>query len=100
MAEHDFKSGQGISKTERRCIVGYRPQRDANSTPAVNLSGKWLREAGFEVGTGVSLKVMDGCLMLIPDGPEERRLWAKEQQLKSQQEELGQARQRIKAVLA
>ncbi|CAX54882.1 uncharacterized protein EpC_11030 [Erwinia pyrifoliae Ep1/96] len=38
------------------------------------------------MGTGVSLTVLDGCLLPIPDSREERRLRAMEQQLKAQQQ--------------
>ncbi|ADP13269.1 hypothetical protein EJP617_35880 [Erwinia sp. Ejp617] len=50
------------------------------------------------MGTGVSLTVLDGCLLPIPDSREERRLRAMEQQLKAQQQE--QAKQRMIAMLA
>ncbi|ADP09921.1 conserved uncharacterized protein [Erwinia sp. Ejp617] len=100
MAEHDSKSERGISKTQRRVIVGYRPRGGERDTPQVSIAGKWLAEAGFSVGTGVSLTVLDGCLLLIPDSREERRLRAMELQLKAQQQELELARQRIKTVLA
>ncbi|CAO95920.1 hypothetical protein ETA_08740 [Erwinia tasmaniensis Et1/99] len=52
------------------------------------------------MGTGVSLAVLDGCLLPIPDSREERRLRAMEQQLKAQQQELEQAKQRMIAMLA
>ena len=100
MAEHDCISAGKISKAERRCIVGYRPKGGDRSTPQVSISGKWLAEAGFEVGTGVSLKVMDGCLMLIPDGPEERRLQQELAHLEQQKREMEQARQQAMALLA
>ena len=38
------------AKTERTIIVGYRPQGAKKNTPSLTLSGKWLREAGFETG--------------------------------------------------
>lgn len=49
MAERHSKSGTAAdkaAKTERQHLVGYRPQRGDTSTPALNLSGKWLRERG------------------------------------------------------
>ena len=30
-------------------------------------SAKWLREAGFEIGTGVTVKISEGCLILLAD---------------------------------
>ncbi|MCT2385930.1 type I toxin-antitoxin system SymE family toxin [Erwinia pyrifoliae] len=100
MAEHDSKSERGISKTQRRVIVGYRPKGGERDTPQVSITGKWLAEAGFAVGTGVSLTVLEGCLLLIPDSREEKRLRAMEQQLKAQQQELEQTKQRMIAMLA
>ncbi|WP_369012130.1 growth inhibitor PemK [Erwinia pyrifoliae] len=99
MAEHDSKSERGISKTQRRVTVGYRPKGGERDTPQVSIAGK-PAEAGFSVGTGVSLAVLDGCLLLIPDSREERRLRAMEQQLKAQQQELEQTKQRMIAMLA
>ncbi|MFS2223466.1 SymE family type I addiction module toxin [Pantoea sp. B65] len=57
-----------MSKTERRCIVRYRPQRGDHNTPALNLYGKWLREAGFETGSTVTVRVEASCLILITGG--------------------------------
>jgi toxic protein SymE len=42
--------------------------------PQMNIAGKWLAKVGFEVGTGVSLKLLDGCMLLIPDNCEKSRL--------------------------
>lgn len=55
-------------------LVSYRLKVGDCSTPQMSIAGKWLAEAGLEVGTGVSLKVMDGCLVLIPDSRNETRL--------------------------
>ncbi len=46
---------------QRRVTVGYRPKGGERDTPQVSIAGKWLAEAGFAVGTGVSLTVLDGC---------------------------------------
>ncbi|CDH21281.1 hypothetical protein XBKQ1_330036 [Xenorhabdus bovienii str. kraussei Quebec] len=56
MAEHDCISEQRISKAQRRYIVGYVPKRGDTSTPNINLKGKWLREAGFEIGAHLTVK--------------------------------------------
>ena len=72
------------AKTERTLIVGYRPQGANKNTPSLTLSGKWLREAGFETGQQVSVKVMDGCIVLMAYGEQVQKLLAelKETQLK------------------
>ncbi|MEA0480098.1 SymE family type I addiction module toxin, partial [Escherichia coli] len=37
-------------------------------------SAKWLREAGFEIGTGVTVKISEGCLILLADNNEVQEL--------------------------
>ena len=65
----------------------------------MNFAGKCLTEVGFEVGTGVSMKVLDGCLLLIPDSREERRLRQLEEKLNRERSELEQARLKMMAAL-
>ena len=52
------------AKTERTIVVGYRPQSANKNTPSLTLSGKWLRKAGQQV----SVKVMEGCIVLMAYG--------------------------------
>ncbi|WP_367395419.1 hypothetical protein [Pantoea sp. Ep11b] len=52
------------------------------------------------MGTGVSLKVLDGCLLLIPDNREETRLRHEQAQLARQRREMEQTRQQALALLA
>ena len=63
-------ASQEIVKNQRRYTVGYVPNRGDTSTPALNLSGKWLREAGFDSGIGVTVKIAGDCIVLIPDKDE------------------------------
>ncbi|AYA39747.1 type I toxin-antitoxin system SymE family toxin [Xenorhabdus nematophila] len=59
------------AKTERYYTVGYVPQNDkAKAPPAIHLKGQWLKAAGFEIGGSVTVKIMEGCLVLIPDSDE------------------------------
>ena len=60
-----------VSGTERHLIVGYRPQGRDTSTPSLTLSGKWLRAAGFDTGKRFTVKVMDGCIVLLPQSDKE-----------------------------
>lgn len=53
-------------KTERHYTVRYVPNRGDTSTPALNLSGKWLREVGFDTGAKVTVKIAEDCIVLIP----------------------------------
>lgn len=62
------------AKTERSLIMGYRPHGGDKSTPSVTLSGKWLREAGFDTGQQVNVKVMDGCIVLMAYSQQEQTL--------------------------
>ena len=36
------------------------------STPAIMLKGQWLREAGFECGTSITVKCEEGRLIITP----------------------------------
>ncbi len=78
------------AKTERRYTVSYVPSQNGPSTPAINLSGKWLKDAGFDTGTGVTVKIAGDCIVLIPDGDEVQAL----------REQLKQMKQAIKTVKA
>lgn len=63
------------------------------STPKIILSGKWLRTAGFDTGQQISVKVMNGCIVLMVYGEQEQRL----------QDELQESQQKliiIKSTLA
>ncbi|MBD8128260.1 SymE family type I addiction module toxin [Pantoea agglomerans] len=62
-----FSSEGAPSKTQRRYTIGYQPKRGDCSTPAIHLSGKWLREAGFDTGTIITVKIEQGCLVLVPE---------------------------------
>ncbi|MBK5144384.1 type I addiction module toxin, SymE family [Budviciaceae bacterium BWR-B9] len=77
-----------LSITQRRYTVGYIPNRGDTSTPLLNLSGKWLKEAGFDTGTGVTVKITEGCIVLIPDNDEVKEL----------REQLKQVKQAVKVM--
>lgn len=77
-----------IAETERSIIVGYRPHGLDKSTPKLQLSGKWLREAGFDTGAHITVKVMNGCIVLVPFSNKEETLAA----------ELNEVRQALSAV--
>jgi len=56
--------------------VGYRPQGGDTSTPQITLSGKWLSEAGFEPGQHYTVKISDGCLVVMAMNSREEELLA------------------------
>ena len=62
---HSIPDGP-IAETERSVIVGYRPHGLDKSTPKLQLSGKWLRDVGFDTGAHITVKVMNGCIVLVP----------------------------------
>ncbi|HHT8351408.1 TPA: SymE family type I addiction module toxin [Raoultella ornithinolytica] len=70
-----------VSGTECQLLVGYRPNGRDTSTPSLTLSGKWLREAGFDTGKPVTVKVMDGCIVLMPLSEKEEMLKAELQKI-------------------
>lgn len=76
------------AETERCIIVGYRPQGRDRSTPKLQLAGKWMREVGFDTGAHITVKVMNGCIVLVPFSNREETLLA----------ELNEARQALSAV--
>ncbi|GKX55708.1 hypothetical protein SOASR030_18200 [Leminorella grimontii] len=75
-------SSTSPAKTQRRYTVGYEPNHGDTSTPALHLSGKWLREAGFETGVGVTVKIAGDCIVLIPDNDEVHELRKQIKQVK------------------
>ncbi|KNC92849.1 SymE family type I addiction module toxin [Trabulsiella odontotermitis] len=74
--------------TERKIIVGYRPQGLDTSTPSLHLSGKWMRAAGFDTGRHVTVKVMQGCIVLVAYSEQEQKLL----------DELTHAKQKLKGI--
>ncbi|WP_244967842.1 SymE family type I addiction module toxin [Xenorhabdus budapestensis] len=80
-------------KTERYYIVGYVPQNGRpNPRPAINLTGRWLKAVGFEIGGTLTVKIMEGCLVLIPDSDDTRSF---KQQYQRQQDELSEIKLRM-----
>ena len=43
---------------------GYQYQY--KSTPAIMLKGQWLREAGFDCGTSITVTCEEGRLVIVP----------------------------------
>ena len=74
MADSHSTPDTDQSGTERSVIVGYRPNVFDKSTPKIILSGKWLRAAGFDTGQQITVKVMNGCIVLMVYGEQEQRL--------------------------
>ncbi|BES83358.1 hypothetical protein PEC302107_40850 [Pectobacterium araliae] len=62
-----------ISQHERFTRVDYRPIKGNHDTPAINLSGHWLKEAGFSTGQPLKLRIMPGCIVITTQ--DIRALW-------------------------
>ncbi|EEK5904814.1 type I toxin-antitoxin system SymE family toxin [Salmonella enterica subsp. enterica serovar Carrau] len=70
-----------MSDTQRRYKVGYVSARHINSKtcmttyhsqpPCQHLKGDWLEEAGFETGSGVTVKISQECILLMADSNEQ-----------------------------
>ncbi|PHM59279.1 SymE family type I addiction module toxin [Xenorhabdus sp. KK7.4] len=100
MAKAHSKQNRAVNKaakTERYYTVGYVPQNDkANSPPAIHLKGQWLKQAGFEIGGTLTVKIMDGCLVLIPDSDDTRTI---RQQYQRQQNQLSEIKLRMRELI-
>jgi len=72
------------------------PNWGDTSTPNINLKGKWLREAGFETGAHLTVKISDGCILIIKDNKEVDELKHKQEELSQQLRDIKLANQNIK----
>ncbi|WP_045959712.1 SymE family type I addiction module toxin [Xenorhabdus poinarii] len=85
------------AKTERYYTVGYVPQNGRpNPRPAINLTGRWLKTAGFEIGGSLTVKIMAGCLVLIPASSETNSL---KQQYQRQRAQLSEIKLRMRELI-
>lgn len=50
--------------TTRCYTMGYVSDAKYQPVPAVTLKGHWLKEMGFDTGTALEVRVMDGCMIL------------------------------------
>ncbi|ASN84474.1 type I toxin-antitoxin system SymE family toxin [Pectobacterium versatile] len=68
-----------ISQAERFTRVGYRPIKGNHDTPAINITGQWLKDAGFTTGQPLKLRIMPGCIVITTQ--DIRELWGNLQAL-------------------
>ncbi|WP_423062208.1 SymE family type I addiction module toxin [Citrobacter portucalensis] len=73
-----------MSHTNRKTKI---PTRYTQS-PSLHLKGDWLEEAGFETGRCVTVKISQGCIVLMADCNEVQEL----------REQLYQAKQVVKGI--
>ena len=58
---------QNASAKPRRLKVGYKPLKSPGvEVPFLPLRGRWLRDAGFEIGRNVKIEVSGGRLTIEP----------------------------------
>ncbi|TSJ59706.1 type I addiction module toxin, SymE family [Atlantibacter subterranea] len=93
---HTHPSSERTAKTQRRYTVGYLPNHGDTSTPTITLSGKWLREAGFDTGRGISVHIAGDCIVLIPDNDEAQAL---REELKEVKATVKDMRQKLSVLL-
>ncbi|MDE9557840.1 SymE family type I addiction module toxin [Xenorhabdus bovienii] len=60
------------------------------------MKGQWLKAAGFETGGSVTVKIMNGCLVLIPDSDETHSL---RQQYQRQRAQLSEIKLRMRELI-
>lgn len=92
MAKAYSKSGSPVNtvqKTERYYTVSdSKHGKYFISTPSIRLKGQWLKAAGFDIGVKVAVKVIYGCLILIPDNYNKFVVHQQKQQHKKQLAEI------------
>ncbi|WP_272581418.1 SymE family type I addiction module toxin [Providencia sp. PROV266] len=77
--------------------MGYPNGSKAAPPPAINLKGHWLKEAGFETGFTFTVKILNGCLILIPDSEDIRVI---KQQNQQQQAQLSEIKNSMRELMA
>jgi len=71
MAKHDPTSQPQPATTQaRHYTVGYIWDALA-AKPSITLKGGWLADAGFDTGTPVNVRVLQGCLIITVQEPEQ-----------------------------
>ncbi|EMH4149498.1 endoribonuclease SymE [Providencia stuartii] len=61
--------------------MGYAPNGSkASPPPAIHRKGQWLKEADFETVLTFTVKILNGCLVLIPDSEDIRAIKQQNQQ--------------------
>ncbi|EPF5870193.1 SymE family type I addiction module toxin [Morganella morganii] len=64
--------------------------------PAITLKRHWLKVAGFETGFTFTMKILNGCLVLIPDSEDIRTI---KQQNQKQQAQVAAFKLKVKALI-
>ncbi|WP_099142163.1 SymE family type I addiction module toxin [Xenorhabdus kozodoii] len=62
----------------------------------MHLKGQWFKAAGFDKGCTLTVKIMEGCLVLIPDSNDTRII---KQQYQRQQDQLSEIKLRMRELI-
>lgn len=65
--------------------------------PSLHLKGDWLNEAGFETDAHLTVKISDGCIVIIKDNDEVDELKHEQEALRSQLREIKPANREMKS---
>ncbi|EFE55077.1 hypothetical protein PROVRETT_06244 [Providencia rettgeri DSM 1131] len=71
--------------------------RKTSPPPAIHLKGQWLKDAVFETGFTFTVKILNGCLVLLPNSEDTRAI---KQQNQQQQAQLSEIKNSIRGVMA
>ncbi|WP_442959778.1 SymE family type I addiction module toxin [Providencia sp. PROV174] len=63
----------------------------------MHLKGHWLKDAGFETGFTFTVKILNGCLVLLPNSEDTRAI---KQQNQQQQAQLSEIKNSMRGVMA
>ena len=63
-------------KKTRNIKVCRQPGYNRKPTPEITLSGQWLREVGFDIGSLIKVQCEDGKLVILLDKAREEELEA------------------------
>jgi len=67
MKTQEQATASATSANSRRLTVGYKPLKSPGvEVPYLGLRGRWLRDAGFEIGRSVKVEVSEGRLTIEP----------------------------------
>ncbi|EHM3444040.1 type I toxin-antitoxin system SymE family toxin [Salmonella enterica] len=68
-----------------------------SQSPSLHLKGDWLKEAEFDTGRGVTVRITEGCLTIIADN-NEVQLIADCNEVQELREQLYQVQQVVKGI--
>ena len=77
-------------------ILVFKLFRAETGTSNIHLKGKWLKEAGFETGAHLTVKIADGCIVIIKDSEKVDELKHEQEALRQQLRDIKQANREMR----